>query len=91
MTSSARRIARITPPAATQIAAGLYSNRPPQGMKLAPLGSALTGATGRLSVARVADGTPAFSVGDPKGTRLELGKVQFGADFSAACRMTESG
>jgi hypothetical protein len=55
----------------------------PQGMKLAPLSSALTGATGRLSVARVADGAPAFSVGDPKGTRLDLGKVRFGADFSA--------
>ena len=55
----------------------------PQGMKLAPLSSALTGATGRLSISRVADGAPAFSIGDPKGTRLELGKVQFGADFSA--------
>jgi hypothetical protein len=55
----------------------------PTGMTLAPVSSASLGATGRLSVARVPDGTPAFAVGDPKGTRLELGNVQFGADFSA--------
>jgi hypothetical protein len=55
----------------------------PQGMKLAPASAALTGATGRLSVTLAADGAPAFSLGDPKGTRLELGKAQLGADFSA--------
>jgi hypothetical protein len=51
----------------------------PQGMELAPLSSALTAAKGRLSATRGAGGTPSFSVGDPSGTRLELGAPAFSA------------
>lgn len=56
----------------------------PQGMALAPGAAALAGATGKFSVARVADAAPAFVFGSPTGTRLELGKVQFGIGFAVA-------
>ena len=56
----------------------------PQGMTLAPGVAALAGATGQLTIARVPDGGPAFVFGSTTGTRLELGKVQFGAGFSLA-------
>jgi hypothetical protein len=63
----------------------------PQGLKFAPLAAGQTGATGSLSIAPVADGAPAFNLGDPKGTRLELGKVQFGADFSVTTSRQSAG
>ncbi len=55
----------------------------PQGMTLAPGADALAGAAGKLTVSRMADGAPAFVFGSPTGTRLELGKVQFGVGFTA--------
>jgi hypothetical protein len=55
----------------------------PGGLSLAPSTTPLTGATGKFSVERVsAPGAPAFLFGSATGSRLELGAVRFGVDFS---------
>jgi hypothetical protein len=53
-----------------------------EGLRLAPMSTPLTGATGSFTIGRVADGGPAWLVGSATGTRLELGKVQIGIDFT---------
>ena len=55
----------------------------PHGLSLAPLGSALTAATGRLSAAfAAAPGQPAWRLGSDTGTRLEFGSAQVTLDFT---------
>ena len=54
----------------------------PGGLSLAPASAAAAGASGRVSVTRVSDGSPAFVFGSSMGTRLELGGVRFGVDVT---------
>ncbi|MEO8337421.1 MAG: hypothetical protein ABI664_20760, partial [bacterium] len=56
----------------------------PSGIALAPVGSPVTGASGHFTATRASSATPAVVIGNAKGTRLEIGKVQFGVDFSLA-------
>ena len=53
----------------------------PGGISKAPTDSPLTAATARLVLERVAEaGAPAFSVGAPEGTRLEIGALRCTTD-----------
>jgi hypothetical protein len=54
----------------------------PNGFALAPSSTPVTGATGRLGVTRVTAGGTAWVLGSADGSRLELGNVRVGVDFS---------